>query len=65
MAAERRTDAEIRGEISAERQELAAALTDLREGIESKRRLATATVTLAAAGIAAMASIKLVRRFRG
>jgi hypothetical protein len=65
VAAERRTDAEIRGEISAERQELAAALTDLRAGIESKRRVATATLTLAAAGFATVASIKLVRRFRG
>jgi hypothetical protein len=65
VAAERRTDEEIRHEIGAERQQLAEALTDLRAEIESKRRLATATATLAAAGLAAVASIKLVRRFRG
>ena len=59
MAAEQRTDAEIRGEI-AERQELACDLGD-----RVKRRLATATVTLAAAGFATVASIKLVRRSAG
>lgn len=65
VATEARTDADIRTEISVERQQLAEALTDLRTGIESKRRLAAATAALAAAGFAAVASLKLVRRFRG
>jgi hypothetical protein len=65
VTGERRTNEQIRGEIAAEREQLAEALTDLRARIQSKRRLATATATLAAASLAAAASIKLVRRVRG
>jgi hypothetical protein len=61
---ERRTDIEIRGEMASEREELDQALADLRAGIESKRRVATAAAALAAAGLAAVASIKVARRLR-
>jgi hypothetical protein len=65
VAGEPRTDANIRSEISAEREQLVDALADLREGIEAKRRLAAALGMLIAAGLATAASVKVVRRFRG
>ena len=65
MADEQRTDEIIRGEISAEREQLVGALSDLRKGIAAKRRLAGVAGTLIVAGLAAAASIKVLRRFRG
>lgn len=65
MPAERRTEEEIRREIVAERNQLAGALADLREGIDEKRRPAVAAVGALAAGLAAMAALKIVRRLRG
>jgi hypothetical protein len=61
---ERRTEEEIRREIAAERDQLAT-LADLRERIDDKRRPAVAAVGALAAGIAAMAAVKVVRRLRG
>jgi hypothetical protein len=51
VADEPRTDANIRSEISAEREQLVDALADLREGIEAKRRHAAALGMLIAAGL--------------
>ncbi len=65
MPGERRTEEEIRREIAAERDQLADALANLREGIDDKRRPAVAVVGALAAGIAAMAALKIVRRLRG
>ena len=64
MVGEPRTDADIRRELSAERDQLVDALADLRGGIEAKRRLAVAVGTVVAAGFAAAATVKIVRRFR-
>ena len=63
--ADERTDADIRSEISAERERLVDALTDLREGIAAKRRLATTVGALAATALATATSVKIARRFRG
>jgi hypothetical protein len=65
MTVERRTDEDIRREISAERDQLVEALAELRQGIEAKRRLAVALGTFVVAGLATAASVKVVRRFRG
>ena len=64
MAAEPRTDQQIRSEISAEREQLVEALADLREGVRAKRNLAAAAVALTSIALATAASIRLVRRFR-
>lgn len=65
MAAEPRTDEQIRSEIAAEREQLAAALDDLRAGVRSKRRLATLAASLVAALFAVLASLRVRRRLRG
>jgi hypothetical protein len=65
VADERRTDAMIRSEISAEREHLVDALAELREGIAAKRRIAAAVGTLVVAGLATTVSVKIARRFRG
>ena len=58
MQGERRTEEEIRRELAAERQELADALADLREGIAAKRRPAV----LAFAGLAAVLTVAVAVR---
>ena len=65
MAADPRTDQQIRSEISAEREQLVEALADLREGVRAKRNLAAAVAALTSVALATAASIKLIRRFRG
>lgn len=65
MAGDDRTDTEIRREITSEREQLADALGDLREGVAAKRGLATVVGGVAAAGLAAATVLKVVRRFRG
>jgi hypothetical protein len=65
VAADPRTDQQIRSEISAEREQLVEALADLREGVRAKRNLAAAVAALTSVAVATAASIKLVRRFRG
>jgi hypothetical protein len=64
MTTERRTDEQIRAEIAAEREGLTDALTDLRRGIDAKRGLATKVAGAAAAGLAALTALKVVRRLR-
>jgi hypothetical protein len=57
---EHRTEEQIRGEIASEREQLAASIDDLRAGIRAKRGMAK----LVAAGLAAIAALKLVRTLR-
>lgn len=52
VASERRTDADIRAEIAAEREQLVRALTDLRGGVAAKRRPAALAGAVVAAGVA-------------
>jgi hypothetical protein len=65
VATERRTDEQIRGEIAAERDELIAAVGDLRAGVAGKRRAATAVAGVLAAAAAALTAVKLGRRLKG
>jgi hypothetical protein len=62
---DRRTDTEIRRDITSERVHLAEALADLREGIDAKRRPVAIVGAALAAGLAAAAAIKVARRLRG
>ena len=64
MPGERRTEADIRHEIAAERAELAAALGDLRAGIQAKRRVVTVVGGALATGLAAVTALRVVRRFK-
>lgn len=65
MPGDRRAEEEIRREIATERDELADALADLREGIYEKRRLAAVVGGALVAGLAATAAVKVVRRLKG
>lgn len=65
MPGERRTEEEIRRELTTEREELVDAFADLREGIYEKRRLAAAVGGALAAGLAAMAAMKVIRHLTG
>lgn len=62
MPSERRGQDEILREIATERERLADALVDLREGIERRRRVAVVVGGTIAAGLAVAAAIKAVRR---
>lgn len=65
MPSERRSEEELRREIATEREQLAAALADLRAGIDSsRRRVAVAGGTLVA-GLAAATILKVARRRKG
>ncbi|MDW8339740.1 MAG: hypothetical protein RMM28_11440 [Thermoleophilia bacterium] len=65
MGRERRTEADIRAEIAAEREQLVSALRDLRTGVASKRRPATAVGVLVAAGVGLVVLHGIARRLRG
>lgn len=65
MPAEKRTVEDIRGDIASERAQLERALTDLRAGIEAKRKPAARAGGLLAAGLAALVTVKTARRLRG
>ncbi len=65
MSGDRRTEEEIRREITTEREQLADALADLREGIDAKRRPAAVVGGALAAGLAAAAAVTVVRRLKG
>ena len=64
MSAERRTDTQIRAEIEAEREGLRVALADLRDGVRRKQGLAKGVGSAIAAGVAALAGLRIVRRLR-
>ena len=61
MAADKRNAQEIRSELSAERDQLADALTALREDVRSARRIPIIAGGALLAGLAAFAAVKLVR----
>jgi hypothetical protein len=54
MPADGRTEAQIRGDIARERQQLVLAVTGLREGVEAKKRL------VAVGGVTAIVAIAAV-----
>ena len=62
MPAERRTDEQIRGEIATEREQLVAAIGDLREDVAAKKKIAVAAAAAVGAGVAAAAVVSIVRR---
>jgi hypothetical protein len=62
--AERRTPAEIRQEMAAAREQLGAALADLRQSVGQKRKRAGTAGGAAAAGLAAVTTLRIVRRLR-
>ena len=62
MAADGRSAEEIRRELSTEREQLAAALADLREGVHSARRIPMIAGGALGAGLAAVAAFKAVHR---
>lgn len=61
MATDKRNAQEIRSELSAERDQLADALTALREDVRSARRIPIIAGGALLAGLAAFAAVKLVR----
>lgn len=61
---ERRSEEEIRREIESERDQLADALSDLKAGIDEKRKPAARAGGAIAAGLALVTALRLVRRFR-
>ena len=61
MAAEQRGSAEIRQQITAEREGLVGALSDLKQGVHDARRIPIVVGGALAAGLAAFAAIKVVR----
>ena len=65
MPDDRRTEDKIRLEIATEREQLAGALADLREGIKAKRRPAAMAGAALTAGLAAIAVFRVVRHLAG
>ncbi len=65
MQGDRRTEEEIRREIATEREQLAAALADLRESVAAKRRLAVLVLAGLAAVLAVAVAARMLRFFRG
>lgn len=61
MATDKRNAQEIRSELSAERDQLADALTALREDVRSARRIPIIAGGALLAGLAAFAAVKFVR----
>jgi hypothetical protein len=54
MAADERTEAQIRTEIAAERRQLVVAVAGLREGVKAKKRTAVVAGAVATVAIAAV-----------
>lgn len=65
MQGERRTEEEIRRDIATEREQLANALADLREGISAKRSLAVLVLAGLAGLLALVVAVKVIRFSRG
>jgi hypothetical protein len=61
MAADRRSTGDIRKELATEREELVDALADLREDVNSARRIPMIAGAALLAGVAAFAAAKFVR----
>lgn len=60
-----RTEEQIRRDLAAERERLTGALADLRAGIDAKRRPVALAGAALAAGVAAAAAVRVVRRITG
>ena len=65
MQGDGRTEEEIRSEIATEREQLATALADLREGISAKRKLAVLVLAALGALLALAVAAKVIRFSRG
>ncbi len=65
MQGDGRTEEEIRSEIATEREQLATALADLREGISAKRKLAVLVLAGLGALLALVVAVKVIRFSRG
>ena len=64
MSSEGRSEEEIRRDLAAERQRLADSVADLRASVEAKKRPAARAAGAVAAGLAAVAALKVVRAIR-
>jgi uncharacterized protein YoxC len=64
VPAEGRTEEQIRGEITTERDQLVSAIADLREDINAQRKTAEIVGAAVATALAAVAALKTIRRFR-
>ena len=64
MPAERRTEAQLRGEITTEREQLVSAIADLREGINAQRKTAEIVGAVVATGVAAITALKVIHKLR-
>ena len=64
MPTERRSEAEIRREIGAEREQLTAALTELRTAVGGRRRLAAGAAGGLGAALTGLALVRLALRRR-
>lgn len=62
VASERRTDADIRADIAAEREQLVRALSDLRADVSAKRRAAALAGAAAGAGVVLAFVLRARRR---
>ncbi len=65
MQGDGRTEEEIRSEIATEREQLATALADLREGVSAKRNLAVLVLAGLGALLALVVAVKVIRFSRG
>jgi hypothetical protein len=65
VASETRNEAEIRAELTAEREQLVRALRDLRADVAAKRRPVLAVSALVVAGVGLAVLRGFVRRLRG
>ncbi|GIU94494.1 MAG: hypothetical protein KatS3mg012_0951 [Gaiellaceae bacterium] len=65
MASETRNEAEIRAELTAEREQLVGALADLRASVAAKRQPAAVVGGVAAAATALVVLRGIARRLRG
>lgn len=61
VPAELRSEEQIRRELAAQREQLTAALADLRAGVDAKRRPAARAAKVAVAGLAALVAVKVGR----
>jgi hypothetical protein len=64
VPAEHRSEEQIQGEITTEREQLVSAMADLRDDLDAQRRTAEIVGGAVAAGIAALAALKAIRHFR-
>jgi hypothetical protein len=64
VPAERPTEAQLRGEITTEREQLVSAITDLREDLNAQRKTAEIVGAVVATGLAAITALKVIHRLR-